>query len=216
MAKAPYDRNFVLPGYEDLTAGIVKWPMSVVRLQGKDINRITDAADHVLSVWRGYTDEDAFIYSETEGVPHNTITPIARMHGDLYELDLVLRNNITTEDSPWGVYHPSADLHHIKKENIGLIEVMGLAVLPARLKKEMALLEDYILNKKDIRSNEILEKHADWVDEWINHYEINEENIHTIVQDEISKVFVKVLECAGVYKRTEEGQRAFDRFTASL
>ena len=190
--------------------------MSVVRLQGKDINRIKDAADHVLSVWRTYTDAAAFIYSETEGVPHNTITPIARMHGDLYELDLVLRNNITTEDSPWGVYHPSADLHHIKKENIGLIEVMGLAVLPARLKKEMALLEDYILNKKDIRSNEILEKHADWVDEWINHYEINEENIHTIVQDEISKVFVKVLECAGVYKRTEEGQRAFDRFTASL
>lgn len=216
MAKASYDRMFTLPRYEELNVGIVKWPMSVIRLQGKDIDRITEAADYILSAWRGYTDEEAFIFSETDGAPHNTITPIARMHGDLYELDLVLRNNITTEDSPWGVYHPSADLHHIKKENIGLIEVMGLAVLPARLKKEMALLEDYILNKKDIRSNEILEKHADWVDEWINHYEINEENIHTIVQDEISKVFVKVLECAGVYKRTEEGQRAFDRFTASL
>lgn len=216
MAKAPYDRMFTLPGYEELNVGIVKWPMSVIRLQGKDIDRITEAADYILSAWRGYTDEKAFIFSETDGTPHNTITPIARMHEDLYELDLVLRNNITTDECPWGVYHPSADLHHIKKENIGLIEVMGLAVLPARLRKEMAELEEYILNKKDIRSNEILEKHAEWVDKWINHYEITEENIHAIVQDEISKVFVKVLECAGVYKRTEEGQRAFDRFTASL
>ena len=216
MAKAPYDRMFTLPGYEELNVGMVKWPMSVIRLQGKDIDRITEAADYILSAWRGYTDEEAFIFSETDGAPHNTITPIARMHEDLYELDLVLRNNITTDECPWGVYHPSADLHHIKKENIGLIEVMGLAVLPARLKKEMAELEEYILNKKDIRSNEILEKHAEWVDKWIDHYEITEENIHAIVQDEISKVFVKVLECAGVYKRTEEGQRAFDRFTASL
>ena len=216
MAKAPYDRMFTLPGYEELNVGIVKWPMSVIRLQGKDIDRITEAADYILSAWRGYTDEKAFIFSETDGTPHNTITPIARMHEDLYELDLVLRNNITTDECPWGVYHPSADLHHIKKENIGLIEVMGLAVLPARLRKEMAELEEYIFNKKDIRSNEILEKHAEWVDKWINHYEITEENIHAIVQDEISKVFVKVLECAGVYKRTEEGQRAFDRFTASL
>lgn len=216
MAKAPYDRMFTLPGYEELNVGIVKWPMSVIRLQGKDIDRITEAADYILSAWRGYTDEKAFIFSETDGTPHNTITPIARMHEDLYELDLVLRNNITTDECPWGVYHPSADLHHIKKENIGLIEVMGLAVLPARLRKEMAELEEYILNKKDIRSNEILEKHAEWVDEWIDHYEITEENIHAIIQDEISKVFVKVLECAGVYKRTEEGQRAFDRFTASL
>ena len=216
MAKAPYDRMFTLPGYEELNVGIVKWPMSVIRLQGKDIDRITEAADYILSAWRGYTDEEAFIFSETDGAPHNTITPIARMHEDLYELDLVLRNNITTDECPWGVYHPSADLHHIKKENIGLIEVMGLAVLPARLRKEMAELEEYILNKKDIRSNEILEKHAEWVDKWIDHYEITEENIHAIVQDEISKVFVKILECAGVYKRTEEGQRAFDRFTASL
>ena len=216
MAKAPYDRNFVLPGYEDLSAGIVKWPMSVIRLQGKDIDRIVEASDHILSAWRGYTDEDAFIFAETEGIPHNTITPIARMRGDLYEIDLVLRNNITTEESPWGVYHPSADLHHIKKENIGLIEVMGLAVLPSRLKKEMALLEEYILSKNDIRSNEELEKHADWVDSWIGDYVINDENIHTIVQDEISKVFVKVLECAGVYKRTREGQEAFERFVKSL
>lgn len=216
MAKAPYDRTFILKGYEDLNAGIVKWPMSVIRLQGKDIGRIVDAADHILTSWRTYSDESAFIFSETEGIPHNTITPIARMHKDLYELDLVLRNNITTQKSPWGVYHPSADLHHIKKENIGLIEVMGLAVLPARLKREMEELEEYILNKKDIRSNEVLQKHADWVDEWINNYNFEKENIHSIVQAEISKVFVKVLECAGVYKRDEEGQEAFDRFIKTL
>lgn len=216
MAKAPYDRRFVLKGYEDLNAGIVKWPMSVIRLQGKDIDRIVQAADHILSSWRAYSDEAAFIFSETDGTPHNTITPIARMHKDLYELDLVLRNNITTEKSPWGVYHPSADLHHIKKENIGLIEVMGLAVLPARLKREMEELEEYILENKDIRSNEVLKKHADWVDEWISNYNIEKENIHSIVQAEISKVFVKVLECAGVYKRDEEGQEAFDRFIKTL
>lgn len=216
MAKAPYDFQFVLKGYEDLNAGVVKWPMSVIRLQGKDIERITDAASHILTAWRDYTDEAAFIFSETNGTLHNTITPIARMHEDLYELDLVLRNNITTDESPWGVYHPSADLHHIKKENIGLIEVMGLAVLPARLKKEIAELEDAILNKKDIRANEDIEKHADWVEEWIDQYDVTVENIHTIIQNEISKVFVKVLECAGVYKRTEEGQTAFRRFIESL
>ena len=190
--------------------------MSVIRLQGKDIGRIVDAADHILTSWRAYSDESAFIFSETDGIPHNTITPIARMHKDLYELDLVLRNNITTQKSPWGVYHPSVNLHHIKKENIGLIEVMGLAVLPARLKREMEELEEYILDKKDIRSNEVLQKHADWVDEWINNYNFEKENIHSIVQAEISKVFVKVLECAGVYKRDEEGQEAFDRFIKTL
>lgn len=216
MAKAPYDRTFTLPGYEDLHAGIVKWPMSVIRLQGTDIDRMVEAADYILKSWRAYTDEEAFIFSETEGVPHNTITPIARMHEDLYELDLVLRNNITTEECPWGVYHPSADLHHIKKENIGLIEVMGLAVLPARLKKEMAHLEEAVLQNRNLREDQELAKHADWVEEWIDKYEVNENNIHTIVQDEISKVFVKVLECAGVYKRTEEGQKAFDRFIGTL
>ena len=216
MAKAPYEKTFSLKGYEDLNAGIVKWPMSVIRLQGKEIGRIVDAADHILTNWRGYTDEDAFIFSETDGTPHNTITPIARMHEDLYELDLVLRNNITTEESPWGVYHPSADLHHIKKENIGLIEVMGLAVLPARLKQEIAVLEEAILQGKDIRADQQIEKHADWVEEWIGNYEITPENIRGILQDEISKVFVKVLECAGVYKRTEEGQKAFMRFVESL
>lgn len=216
MAKAPYDYKFILKGYEDLNVGIVKWPMSVIRLQGKDISKMSDAANHILSSWRVYTDANAYIFSETDGVPHNTITPIARMHGDLFELDLVLRNNITTKECPWGLYHPTADLHHIKKENIGLIEVMGLAVLPARLKKEMGLLEEFILNHKDIRANEDTVKHADWVEEWIGNYEVTEQNIHTIIQDEISKVFVKVLECAGVYKRTEEGQAAFKKFIESL
>ena len=154
MAKAPIIENFTVKGYEDVTAGIVKWPLSVIRLQGTDVERIIDLAEHVLNKWRGYTDEDAFIFAETDGTPHNTITPIARKRGDLYELDLTLRNNITTEEHPLGVYHPHAKLHHIKKENIGLIEVMGLAVLPARLKGEMELLEEYILEGKDIRSND--------------------------------------------------------------
>ena len=216
MAKADYEKTFVIPGFEDVKAGIVKWPMSVIRLQGENADSIVNAADHILTSWRAYTDEDAFIFSETDGKPHNTITPIARMRDGKYELDLVLRNNITTKEAPWGVYHPSADLHHIKKENIGLIEVMGLAVLPARLKKEMSDLADAILNHKDIRADEILEKHADWVDEWIGNYTITPENIMDIIHDEISKVFVKVLECAGVYKRTEDGQKAFMRFVESL
>lgn len=216
MAKAPYDYQFILEGYESLTAGVVKWPMSVIRLQGKDAAQIAEAASKILSSWRNYTDEDAFIYSETDGIPHNTITPIARMHEDLYELDLVLRNNITTEENPLGVYHPAAKYHHIKKENIGLIEVMGLAVLPARLKKEMNMLENAILANADIRANESIEKHADWVDEWREQYDITKDNIHSIIQTEIGKVFVKVLECAGVYKRTKEGKEAFKRFIESI
>lgn len=216
MAKAPYESNFVLPGYEDLTAGIVKWPMSVIRLQGKEPKRIADAADHILAAWRNYTDESAYIYAYTDDTPHNTITPIARMHEDLFELDLVLRNNITTEECPMGLYHPHSQYHHIKKENIGLIEVMGLAVLPARLKGEISELEDAILNHKDIRANANIEKHADWVDEWIHNYDITPENIHGIIQNEIGKVFSKVLECAGVYKKTEEGNAAFMRFINSL
>lgn len=212
MAKAPYEKYFAMSGYPDVTAGIIRWPMSVIRLQGKDAVQIADAADHILKAWRAYTDEAAFIYSETEGVPHNTITPIARMRDGLFELDLVLRNNITTEEHPMGVYHPHAEYHHIKKENIGLIEVMGLAVLPARLKKEMALLEDAVLKGEDLRQNEVLEKHADWAEDWMKRYEVGPGNIHSIVQAEIGKVFAKVLECAGVYKRTEEGQAAFERF----
>lgn len=216
MAKAPYDSYFTLKGYEDVTAGIVKWPMSVIRLQGTDIGRLADAADKVLNCWRGYTDADAFIFSETDGVLHNTITPIARMHDGLYELDLVLRNNITTKECPWGVYHPWEQYHHIKKENIGLIEVMGLAVLPARLKKEMELLEKAILTGQDIRANAEIAKHADWVEEWKDRYTLTPSNIHSVIQKEIGLVFVKVLECAGVYKRTEKGQKDFAKFLSVL
>lgn len=212
MAKAAYDFTFNMKGFECVKAGVIKWPMSVIRLQGKRIDDVVNAAAHILECWRNYTDEGAFIYSETDGIRHSTITPIARMRGNLYELDLVLRNNITTPECPWGVYHPSADLHHIKKENIGLIEVMGLAVLPSRLKKEMEILEDAILTGKNIRENESIKKHADWVDEWIENYNITNENIHHIVQEEIGRVFIKVLECAGVYKRTDEGMNAFRRF----
>ena len=164
MAKAPIEREVTIPGYEDVEAGIVKWPLSVLRIRHKDEKRLIDLADHVLKVWRGYTDEEAFIFAETDGEPHNTITPIARMRDGIYELDLTLRNNITTPEHPLGVYHPHVQYHHIKKENIGLIEVMGLAVLPARLKEEMELLKEYILTGKDVRSNEKIEKHADWVE----------------------------------------------------
>lgn len=216
MAKAPYEYMFQIKGYEDVTSGIVKWPMSVIRLQSREPERIVELSDYILNEWRNYTDEEAFILCETDGEPHNTITPIARMNGDLYEMDLVLRNNITTEEKPWGVYHPEEKLHHIKKENIGLIEVMGLAVLPARLKKEMLTLGEAIVEGKDIRTIEEIEKHADWVDEWRNNYNITAENVNQILKDEIAKVFVKVLECAGVYKRTEEGQNAFKRFVSSL
>ena len=212
MAKAPYEKTFTMKAWPNVTAGIVKWPMSVIRLQGENLTDIADAADHILRTWRGYTDEEAFIFSETDGTPHNTITPIARMRGDLLELDLVLRNNITTEEHPMGVYHPHSQYHHIKKENIGLIEVMGLAVLPARLKKEMAVLESAILQGSNIREDEVLAKHADWAEKWMAETQVTAENIHGIVQDEIGKVFSKVLECAGVYKRTEEGMKAFERF----
>ena len=179
--------------------------------------QIIDLAEHILKVWRSYTDETAFIFAETDGQPHNTITPIARKRGDLYELDLTLRNNITTEEHPLGVYHPHAELHHIKKENIGLIEVMGLAVLPARLKGELELLKEYILEKKDIRSNEVIEKHADWVEHFLPAYkDIHADNIEHILQQEVGNVFCKVLEDAGVYKYTPEGLEAFRRFIAAL
>ena len=217
MAKAPIEQHVVLSGFEDVEAGIVKWPLSVLRIRHKDSNRLVDLATHVLEVWRGYTDEAAFIYAETNGEPHNTITPIARKVGDIYELDLTLRNNITTEEHPLGVYHPHAEYHHIKKENIGLIEVMGLAVLPARLKGEMELLEEYILEGKDISSNEQIEKHAEWVKKFLPKYpEITKENIHGILQKEIGIVFTHVLEDAGVYKCTTEGREAFMRFLETL
>lgn len=217
MAKAPIEKKVTIPGYEDVEAGIVKWPLSVLRIRHQDEKRLIDLADHVLKAWRGYTDEAAFIFAETDGEPHNTITPIARMKDGMYELDLTLRNNITTEEHPLGVYHPHAQYHHIKKENIGLIEVMGLAVLPARLKDEIELLKEYILERKDIRSNEKIEKHADWVEKFLPEYEeINADNIEEILQQEIGKVFVHVLEDAGVYKCTEEGRKAFMRFIETL
>ncbi len=217
MAKAPIEREFTVAGFEDVKAGIVKWPMSVIRISNPDSDRLIALADKILTAWRGYTDEDAFIFAETDGEPHNTITPIARKRGDSFELDLVLRNNITTEEHPMGVYHPHAELHHIKKENIGLIEVMGLAVLPARLKDEMETLADAIVTDKDIRADESIEKHADWVEEFLPKYpNITQENVMEILQGEIALVFSKVLEHAGVYKRDEQGQKAFDKFVESL
>ena len=221
MEKAPIIEEFTVKGYEDVKAGIVKWPLSVIRLQCKDEKRIIELADHILQTWRGYTDEDAFVYAETDGEPHNTITPIARRRGDLFELDLALRNNITTEEHPLGVYHPHEKLHHIKKENIGLIEVMGLAVLPARLKGELEELADAIVKGEDIRANETLEKHADWVDEFMAEYKaagktVDASNVEEVLQQEVGKVFCKVLEDAGVFKCTEEGLAEFRRFIAAL
>ncbi len=217
MAKAPIELPVTIPGYDDVEAGIVKWPLSVLRIRHKDENRLIDLATHVLDCWRSYTDEDSFIFACTDGEPHNTITPIARKVGDTYELDLTLRNNITTEEHPLGVYHPHAKLHHIKKENIGLIEVMGLAVLPSRLKQEMALLKDAILTGSDLGKDEVLQKHAEWVAEFLPSYpEINGENIDEILRQEIGKVFVQVLEDAGVYKCTPEGREAFLKFVKTL
>ena len=216
MEKAPMIKNFTVKGYEDVTCGIVKWPLSVIRLQCKDEKRIIELADHILGAWRGYTDEAAFVFAETDGEPHNTITPIARKRGELFELDLALRNNITTEEHPLGVYHPHEKLHHIKKENIGLIEVMGLAVLPSRLKGELEQLEEAILSGKDLRSDEVLEKHADWVDEFKDNYTFTKENTAEILQKEVGKVFCEVLEDAGVYKCNEQGLEAFMRFVDTL
>ena len=213
MAKAPIEKEVSFVGFEDVKAGIVKWPMSVIRLDCPDKNRLIELADKILLAWRGYTDEAAFIFAETDGEPHNTITPIARKRGAVYELDLVLRNNITTEEHPLSVYHPHAKLHHIKKENIGLIEVMGLAVLPARLKDEIAGLADAIVNGKDLRADAELEKHADWVDEFKGNYDsITADNVNDILQKEIGLVFSQVLEDAGVYKCTAEGRDAFQKF----
>jgi UDPglucose--hexose-1-phosphate uridylyltransferase len=217
MAKAPIEHSLKFKGFEDIEAGIVKWPMSVIRTRSNDPQRLIDLACKILDAWRGYTDEDAFIFAETNGEPHNTITPIARKNGEVYELDLVLRNNITTDEHPMGVYHPHAELHHIKKENIGLIEVMGLAVLPARLKDEMALLKEAMLSGKDIKADEVLAKHADWVEEINNKYDnITKDNIDGIIETEIGLVFSKVLEHAGVYKRDSEGLKAFLKFTESI
>lgn len=217
MEKAEIEKHFTVPGYEDVEAGIVHWPLSVIRIRSTNEKRLIDLADHILKKWRGYTDEAAYIFAETDGEPHNTITPIARKRGDTYELDLTLRNNITTEECPLGLYHPHNEYHHIKKENIGLIEVMGLAVLPSRLKKEMELLADCLMRHGDVRGHEMLEKHAEWAEDIVLRYDdINEDNVMGILKEEIGQVFVKVLENAGVYKCTEEGREAFARFLGVL
>ena len=217
MAKAEVEYPLSFEGFRDVKAGILKWPMSVIRLSSPDSDRLIELADKILKAWRSHTDESAFIFAETEGEPHNTITPIARKKGESFELDLVLRNNITTKEHPLGVYHPHKELHHIKKENIGLIEVMGLAVLPARLKNEMALLQEAILENKDIKNDEVLSKHYDWAEEIKAKYSnITIENIDEIIRDEIGLVFARVLEHAGVYKRTPEGISAFKKFAESV
>lgn len=217
MAKAPMEETFVIPGFENVEAGIVHWPLSVLRLRGKDEKDLIELGAHILEKWRSYTDEEAFIFAETDGEPHNTITPIARKIGDTFELDLALRNNITTEEHPLGVYHPHAQWHNIKKENIGLIEVMGLAVLPARLKEEMEILAEYLVEGKEITSNEKIEKHAEWTKTFLPKYDaITNENVMDILQEEIGIVFTHVLEDAGVYKCTEKGREAFKRFISIL
>ncbi|MBQ9262998.1 MAG: UDP-glucose--hexose-1-phosphate uridylyltransferase [Clostridia bacterium] len=216
MEKASIETPFTFPGFEDVESGIVKWPMAVIRLRSGDSGRLVQLADKILSAWRGYTDEAAFIFAETDGTPHNTITPIARMRQGKYELDLVLRNNLTTEEHPLGVYHPHAELHHIKKENIGLIEVMGLAVLPARLKEELHAVADALVSGADLRRNPLTEKHADWAETFRGKYDITAENAFDIVQAETGLVFAKVLEHAGVYQRKEEGKEAFLRFLRSV
>ena len=213
MARAEVEKSFQLAKFPNVKAGIVKWPMSVIRLDSKNTDELIAAADFILQTWRGYTDEAAFIFAETNGEPHNTITPIARRRGEFFELDLVLRNNITTEEHPLGVFHPHAELHHIKKENIGLIEVMGLAVLPSRLKKELADLGEAMCRGTDLQKDEVLSKHADWAEEVLaRHPDFNKENADSILKQETGIVFSRVLEDAGVYKRDENGRAAFERF----
>ncbi|MBP3300009.1 MAG: UDP-glucose--hexose-1-phosphate uridylyltransferase [Clostridia bacterium] len=217
MAKAEIEREFTFLGFESVRSGILRWPMSVIRLSGEDPAKIVDLADKILLSWRNYTDEAAVIYAETDGEPHNTVTPIARMRDGRYELDLVLRNNLTTPEHPDGLYHPHAALHHIKKENIGLIEVMGIAVLPSRLKKEMAAVAEAILADKDLRADPLTASHADWVEEFLPRYaSVTPENVDEILHREIGVVFGRVLEDAGVYKCTAEGREAFLRFLKTV
>lgn len=216
MERAPIETPFTFPGFEDVQAGIVKWPMSVIRIRCEDSQRLVELADKILLAWRGYTDEAAIVLAETDGIPHNTITPIARMREGQFELDLVLRNNLTTEEHPLGLYHPHAELHHIKKENIGLIEVMGLAVLPARLKTELAAVAETLAAQGDLRASELTEKHAQWAEDFRSRYTITPDNALEIVQKETGLVFAQVLEHAGVYKRTPQGKDAFLRFLGTL
>ncbi len=216
MARAKSEEYFTVKGFEDIECSRVKWPMSVIRISHEDSDRLVDLADLILTKWRGYSDEECFIFAETDGEKHNTITPIARKNGNKFELDLVLRNNITTPEHPLGVFHPHAELHNIKKENIGLIEVMGLAVLPSRLKNEMELLKDAILENRDFSDDEVLGKHKAWYDNFKDDYVFTEENTEDILHREIGKTFEKVLEHAGVYKNNENGRNGFRRFVESL
>ena len=217
MEKAEKEFGFDVPGFEDVDCCVVKYPMTVLRLNSADKHQLCELAGRILAKWRGYSDPDAMIFAETDGEPHNTITPIARMRNGKYELDLVLRNNLTTPEHPMGLYHPHEELHHIKKENIGLIEVMGLAILPGRLKKEMADLKEALLNGEDLRASETLAKHADWAEEFMGrHPEFNADNAEEILKDEIGQVFAKVLECAGVYKCTAEGREHLKKFLTEV
>ena len=216
MERAPVERAVSFPGFGDVKAGIVRWPMSVLRLRSGDDSRLVELADRILKAWRGYTDEAAFIFAETGGEPHNTITPIARMRDGKYELDLVLRNNITTDEHPMGVYHPHAELHHIKKENIGLIEVMGLAVLPARLKGELARLGEVLVSGGDPAADEELAKHTDWAARLREKHTFTAENVTGILRGEVVQVFAQVLEHAGVYRCTPQGREAFLRFVDAV
>ena len=217
LNKADVEEKFSISGYENVECGIVKWPMSVIRLTGEDTDSLIKLSEHILEKWRNYTDEDSFIFAETDGERHSTITPIVFTKNGKYVIDLVLRNNITTEEHPLGVFHPHKNLHHIKKENIGLIEVMGLAVLPSRLKNEMAMLKDAILTGKDISGIEEISKHTEWVNEFTEKYSsINEENIDEILHKEIGEVFLNVLKDAGVFKRNESGKKAFKKFIETL
>ena len=217
MMKAPFAKELSFEGFSDIEAGILKWPLAVIRLKCESKERIIELADKILAAWRGYSDESAFIFAETDGTPHNTITPIAFREGEKYVLNLTLRNNVTTEEHPLGVYHPHAELHHIKRENIGLIEVMGLAVLPSRLKSELALVKEYILEGKCLRDNEATEKHADWVDAFkVKYDKIDESNIDEIIEREVGLTFCRCLEDAGVYKQTPDGLAAFTRFAESV
>ena len=216
MEKAPVERELVFPGFEDVQAGIVCWPMSVIRLRCADSGRIVQLADKILAAWRAYTDESVSIYAQTEGEPHNTITPIARRRGKDFEMDLVLRNNLTTQEHPLGLFHPHAELHHIKKENIGLIEVMGLAVLPARLKDELAQLAALLRDGGDLYADEATAKHAPWAEELKTRHDFSKEDAEAVLRQEVGQVFMQVLEDAGVFKRDEAGQAAFLRFAESV
>lgn len=216
MAKAPVEKEYTIDGFEDVSCGRVRWPMSVIRLSGTESERLVALGGKILDAWRKYNDESCFIFSQTNGEPHNTVTPIARYTDGRFELDLVLRNNITTDEHPLGVFHPHSELHNIKKENIGLIEVMGLAVLPSRLKSEMALLKEAILADRDFKDDDAIGKHYSWYNEFKDSYSFTEENTEEILHNEIGKTFAKVLEHAGVFKRDENGMAGFDRFVEAV